>query len=160
MTYHHKQPGFVTLSAFIVAFLFFIDLLTLTIVFWSDHVPSYVNPVLIFLALLMIVLAVLFSSMTIKIDDGHLSWHFALKFWKKSLDLQDIRAVQVVRNRWWYGWGIKRIPGGWLYNVSGMSAVELQLPDERTIRLGSDEPEKLARTIKEAISSAIPQAKT
>jgi hypothetical protein len=150
LTYQHKQPGFVTISIFVIAFLFFVDLLTLTIVFWNDHVPGFVNPLLIVLALLMIVLGILFSSMTIRVDEDSLKWHFGPGFWKKTIDIHHISEIQTVANRWWYGWGIRRIPKGWLYNVSGMRAVEIQLQNGRMVRLGTDEPEKLGAAIEQA----------
>lgn len=151
MTYQHKQLGFVTISIFVVAFLFFVDLLTLSIVFMGDDLPAYVNPLLITFTLLMIILGVLFSSLNIQIADGQISWHFGPGFWKNKAELAQISSVQAVQNRWWYGWGIRRIKKGWLYNVSGMSAVEVQLSNGQLFRLGSDEPEQLAAAIQEAI---------
>ena len=150
MNYQHKQPGFVTISVFVIAFLFLLDLLTLCIVFWYDRTPAFVIPLLVALALLMIVLGVLFSSMSIKINNGQLTWHFALGFWKNSFDLSAISSVLSVQNRWWHGWGIRRIPKGWLYNVSGMQAVEVILTDGRMVRLGTNEPEKLVMAIERA----------
>ena len=60
------------------------------------------------------------------------------------------------------------IPGGWIWNVSGLDAVELLLGDGRVLRVGTDEPEALSRAIAQvapaagtaAAQSAAPQAQT
>ena len=49
-----------------------------------------------------------------------------------------------VTTHWIYGWGIRWIPGGWLWNVSGLDGVELALVSGRRFRIGTDEPEQLA----------------
>jgi hypothetical protein len=91
--------------------------------------------------------AVLFGSLTVEID------HDALRFWfgpgvlRKRIPLSEIAACRTVRNKWWYGWGIRRIPSGWLYNVSGLGAVELTLMSGTKLRVGTDEPEVLSRRI-------------
>jgi len=68
--------------------------------------------------------------------------------------LAAIRTCIVVRNRWWYGWGIRWTPRGWLYNVSGLAAVELTLTDGRRLRIGIDEPERLCEAIAQARMAA------
>ena len=91
--------------------------------------------------------ALLFSSLRIQIDDNNLYWHFGPGFWKKSLSLAEIRSVQCVRNKWYYGLGIRLLSTGWLYNVSGLDAVELCLKDGTTVTLGTDDPAGLSRAI-------------
>ena len=83
-------------------------------------------------------------------NQQHLSWFFGPGFWKKSIELSQIHSVQSVRNKWWYGWGIRKIPNGWLYNVSGLQAVEVLFGDGQLVRLGTDEPEKLITAIESA----------
>ena len=60
---------------------------------------------------------------------------------------KDIVSADVVRNPIIYGWGMHMIPRGWVYNVSGRSAVEVNLKDGTRLRLGTDEPEALVRAI-------------
>ncbi len=61
----------------------------------------------------------------------------------KRIPLREIASCRPVRNRWWYGWGIHRVRNGWLYNVSGLDAVELVLRNGNVVRVGTDEPEVL-----------------
>jgi hypothetical protein len=56
--------------------------------------------------------------------------------------------------RSFYGWGIRWIPGGWLWNVSGLDGVELVLVNNRRFRVGTDEPEQLAAAIQGALRNA------
>jgi hypothetical protein len=56
-----------------------------------------------------------------------------------------------VTNPWWYGWGIRLIPGGWMWNITGNQAVELKLKSGRLLRIGTDEPEALETAIRTRI---------
>jgi len=60
-----------------------------------------------------------------------------------------------VRNQWWWGWGIRLIPGGWLYNVSGLDAVELKMKNGRIFRIGTDEAQRLAEFIQAKRSKSV-----
>jgi hypothetical protein len=95
------------------------------------------------------ILAVLFSSLTVKVDDEELVFYFGPGFWTRRFALDDITSVEVVRNSPLYGWGIRYTHHGWLYNVSGLQAVELKIKGEGKIRIGTDEPETLKRAIKQ-----------
>ncbi|MEN6518820.1 MAG: hypothetical protein ABFC38_11705 [Methanospirillum sp.] len=91
------------------------------------------------LAVLAVVL-VLFSSLTVVVDHEVLRIAFGLGLVRYAWPLDRVRAWQVVRNPWWYGWGIHLTPGGWLYNVSGSEAVEIVISDGRRRRIGTDDP--------------------
>jgi hypothetical protein len=104
-------------------------------------------PALIMLAI-MIVMATLFSSLTVEVTNDELHWHFGPGLWSYSLALDEIKAVAVVRNQWWNGWGIRMAPGFRLYNVSGFEAVELRLHSNDIRRIGTDDPEGLAKALR------------
>ena len=89
----------------------------------------------------------LFATLTVAVDRDALRFHFGIGLIRKTIPLRDIETVRVVRNSWLYGWGIRYTPHGWLYNVSGLGAVELQLRSGKKMRIGSDEPNRLARAI-------------
>ena len=71
-------------------------------------------------------------------------------FYKEFL-LTDIEDCEVVRNPWYYGWGIRLTPHGWLYNVSGFSAVQIRLKNGEKFRLGTDTPQELCQAIKQSL---------
>jgi hypothetical protein len=97
------------------------------------------------------VMGFLFSSLTIEAREGRLNWWFGFRFWGQEIAIADIAAVSVSRTPLWYGWGIRKIARGWLYNVSGREAVELTLKDGRRILLGTDRPLQLAAVLGAAV---------
>ena len=70
----------------------------------------------------------------------------------KRFTLADVQSAAVVGNRWWYGWGIKRTPHGWLFNISRFEAVEIQMANGKNYRIGTDEPDALLAAIEAAIT--------
>lgn len=136
--YSHRQWASVILG--IIVGVVILDALLLRHMGW---------PVLIVTGLFVGV-GVLFSSLTVSVDSQALRWHFGPGFWRKRVPLAEIAGVEAVRNRWWYGWGIRAIPEGWLYNVSGLDAVEIGLTNGRRIRIGTDEPARLVEAIEAA----------
>lgn len=89
-----------------------------------------------------------FTSITTVVTDRTFVHHFGLGFWRKTHALDDIVSAEPVRNRWWYGWGMRLTPRGWLYNTWGLDAVEIRLAEGRTFRVGTDEPRALADAIR------------
>ena len=96
------------------------------------------------------VLAVLFSSLTVTVTDQELVFYFGPGFWTRRFALDDIVSAEVVRNSALYGWGIRYTPHGWLYNVSGLWALEVTIRGEEQLRIGTDEPEALKQALDKA----------
>ena len=92
---------------------------------------------------LLLIVGWLFSSLTVSVDGGVMSWWFGPGFWKKRIAIDQIQSFARVENPWWWGWGIRYYGKGWLYNVSGRDAVELVLQDGKHVRIGTDEPDAL-----------------
>jgi hypothetical protein len=97
--------------------------------------------------LLLVIVGFLFTSMTIEVDDEDLTWFFGPGVWRKRIPLSEIASATPATNPWWYGWGIHKTPRGWLYNVSGLDAVEVVLKSGAMFRLGTDESGALARAL-------------
>lgn len=110
---------------------------------------------LAFVAAILLVLA-MFSTLTLVVDDRHLSFHFTFGLIHKRIALADIRHLRPVRNPWYYGWGIHRYPGGVLYNVSGLQAVEVLLQGGTRLRIGTDEPNAVCHAIEAVIGALEP----
>ena len=49
------------------------------------------------------------------------------------------------------GWGIRAIPGGWLFNVSGLKAIEIILYNNKKYQIGTDEPEKVEQLLRQIL---------
>jgi hypothetical protein len=98
-------------------------------------------------AVILGVVSWVFSSLTVEVSADELVWFFGPGVWRKSIPRSEIESAAPVRNKWWWGWGIHLTPRGWLYNVSGLDAVEVVFRDGKTLRIGSDEAEQLADAI-------------
>lgn len=96
----------------------------------------------------------LFHALAVEVDAEAVRLAFGPGLFRKRIPTAAIRAVRVVRNPWWSGWGIRWMPGRWtMWNVSGFDAVELDLDGGRRFRVGTDEPHALARAIERAIGA-------
>jgi hypothetical protein len=93
----------------------------------------------------------LFPSLSVVVEDDVLKLWFGPGVIRRTFPLRDIDFVEVVRNRWYWGWGIRWSPRGWLYNVSGLDAVELLVKNGKRYRIGTDDPQALAQAIQEGI---------
>ena len=71
---------------------------------------------------------------------------------KKTYQLSDIKSCTPIKNNIINGWGIRRILGGWLYNVSGFQAIEIRFKNNpKVIRIGTDKPEEIVEEVKKCI---------
>ena len=96
------------------------------------------------------ILLSLFSLTTVVSEDDVQVW-FGVGLIRRRIALNRITGAEAVQNHWIYGWGIRWIPNGWLWNVSGLEGVELALLSGRRFRIGTDEPEQLAAAIQGAL---------
>ena len=142
--YEHTQFGTLIVTVFAVFF-------ALMAVFWVGTREPLAFPASL-LAFLVIV-ALLSGWLTIRIDGERLRWRFGIGLIGGSAQVAEIADAQMVRNPWWYGWGMHLTSRGWVYNVSGLDAIEVKLAGGRTFRLGTDEPQKLLDAIHEAQSA-------
>lgn len=138
-TYEHTQIGYVTGGAFLAGAV--VTALSSRKRGWSGSL----------LSLGLTAGAVLFSSLTVRVDDEELRFYFGPGVWERRIPLDDIQSAEVVRNPLFYGWGIRYTFPGWLYNVSGRNAVELDVHGEPPLRVGTDEPHTLKRALEQAL---------
>lgn len=122
----------------------------LLILFFAMSAAEFAQifPVIFFVLSLSLVL---FYSLTVEINETKLIIKFGFGVINKKFILKDIESCHTVKNPWYYGWGIRLIPHGWLYNIAGLSAVEIQIKNGKKYRIGTDEPKKLEQAITQAI---------
>ncbi len=101
--------------------------------------------------ILLLAALVTFSTLRVNVDHRTIKIQFGFGIIRKSFSVSEIETYQVVRNRWYYGLGIRYTPRGWLYNVSGLSAIELQMKNGKYSRIGTDDPTGLASAVEEAL---------
>ncbi len=143
--YRHTQFGMLIVVALVAVIVFGLYLTTVIGFHWI---------IVGFTVLLAIVLGG-FCSLTVSVDHERVVARFGPGPVRKTIRLADIRDARSVRNKWWYGWGIRLTPHGWLYNVSGLDAVEIELSGGKKVRVGTDEPRELAHAIRAA--AGLPQ---
>ena len=136
--YRHTQPGYVMFGA-AAAGLVVCLLVGLATGLWL--VPGLV-------ALVSLTVLVLMFDLTVEVGEEEIELRFGVGLIRKRVPLRDVVRCDAVRNSFWHGWGIHYVGRGWLYNVSGFDAVELGLPKDRVIRIGTDQPERLAAAIR------------
>ena len=95
------------------------------------------------MALILVVCALLFHSLNVTVSTEWIIIRFGVGLIRKRFAVSAIEDVHIVQNHWYYGWGIKYTPHGWLFNVSGFDAVEIWLEHGRKYRIGTDEPKQL-----------------
>ena len=139
--YRHTQTGYMVIISFIIT------LALITYPMLSHNLDWILCAVLVFIG----ILTVLFASLTVIIHQDTLEIRFGIGIIKKKFPLSDIESCHIVKNPWYYGWGLHRTPHGWLYNVSGFHAVEIRMKSGDRHRIGTDVPDELDKAIKYSI---------
>jgi hypothetical protein len=148
-TYEHTQVGRVVVYTILAAAVFVV-ITFLVASRATDGLRAMPAPAIAAMALtfvIMIAASAVFSRLTIRVANGTIHWHFGLGALGHDLPVADVARSAVVTNPIWSGYGVRLMRNGWLYNVAGPRAVDLELRNGRHVRLGSDEPEALAQAI-------------
>lgn len=98
-----------------------------------------------------------FATLTTSIDEKYFRIKFGYGIFQKKFLLNDIVSVKAVRNRWYYGWGIRVWfwPRMSIYNVSGFDAVEITTINKKIYRIGTDVPNELESVLNQAIDKVV-----
>ena len=152
--YKHTQIGYLMgLVTFVVLAIFLWAQITARM-----EPPSYdsgTNFAMTALMVLTLFVLASFSTLTVVVDEQFLSICFGWGVFRKKFLVSEMASVARVKNRWYYGWGIRVCfwPKMWIFNVSGFDAVEIVLKNNTIYRIGTDEPEKLEAAINEAMNA-------
>lgn len=148
MNYKHTQIGYLTIFATVAVF----GLFSWTQMMARAEPPSVnsgsnllVTAFMVFVLLLL----VSFWTLNVEITKEKILIKFGYGFVRKSFNLSDVVSAKSVKNKWYFGWGVRRWfwPKMWIYNVSGFDAVEIVLKNGNIYRIGTDESDKLERAI-------------
>jgi hypothetical protein len=105
------------------------------------------HPVAVAVLVLLVAALGMFCCLTIEIDGQRLRCFFGPGLIRRTIPLREIVSARPVRNRWYYGWGIRMTSTGWMFNVSGLDAVELALASGSRFRIGTDRPDEVVRAL-------------
>lgn len=100
---------------------------------------------------LMVIALYLFNSLTVTVDNEKICASFGPGLIKRTIPFRVVKSAEKVKNKWYYGFGIRLVPGGQMYNVAGMDAIELKLTNGRVFRIGTDEPNKLLQIVQDQL---------
>jgi hypothetical protein len=140
--YKEQQTGWLLIVPASIMFLF----LTSLYAFQLGDRPMSMWSYFLAMGILALMLALMYRMET-DVSDVHVAVRFGIGLIKRVIPVESIQSVTVVTNAWYYGWGIRLIPHGWLYNISGTKGIEMQLKSGRVVRIGSANPEELAREV-------------
>lgn len=96
-----------------------------------------------------ILIFLLFFKLESKVFEDRVEIKFGIGLIKKTIDLKSVEELHKVTNKFWYGWGIRFTPHGWLWNISGYEAVQFKIKgQQRGFRLGCRNHEEMYQAIK------------
>lgn len=148
MHYRHTQVGWAVLSSIALVSIFILTRLP------AEAAAAARIPLLVMAAFVLLT----FSSLTVEVDGEAIRLRFGIGLVRKRIALAEVSSWRAARNPWYAGWGIRLGPGGVLWNVSGLDAVELVLGGSKRFRIGTDEPAALTSAITQAKGVAAPPA--
>ena len=140
VSYRHTQVGYLMIGVLLAG----AACISAALVF--GHGPH----ALVFAVGVLGLCLLLFPTLTAVVQGDTVRCFFGFGLIRRAIPVQDILSVSVVQNPWIYGFGLRSIPGGWLWNVSTGDAVELRLRSGKRFRIGSDD----ASVLREAIANA------
>ena len=148
-TYHHTQPGTLMRVGLGAGF---VGCLAVAARMEAVAPRGAVTPAVV--AAVLLACLALFHALNVSVSREDIVLKFGVGLVRKRIAVRTIVAAAAVRSPWYWGWGIRAMPGGWLFNVSGFDAVEVRLEDGRRYRIGTDEPAALLRAVEAAMASS------
>ena len=144
MEYKTRQTGWVIIGICIAI----IAGLSIFLISLSPTDPSAL-PALYFTIPFFLSLILLFGQLETRVTTDRIIIKFGIGLIKKTILLNEIKSVKKVKNTFWYGWGIRYTPHGWLWNIAGYEAVEIEYKEKRkNFRIGCQSNKELQNAIK------------
>lgn len=154
MNYKHTQVGYLMIVLASAVFFFFTWLYWMSKVETTPYDSAAHMAVTAIMGVILVILSS-FTTLTVVVDHTHLRLKFGYGIVRKTVVLKEIASANIVKNHWYYGWGIRVWfwPKMWIYNISGFAAVEIVLKNGNVYRIGTDEPEALLRALASHINA-------
>ena len=142
-----------TFSITVLSICLILELILLFFIGFDNTMPvavfGFVSAVLLFCLLT-------FYKLTISIDSTSISFKMGVGIVSGKFLIADVQSCKPVKNNPLYGIGIRFINGGWLYNVTGLQAIELSFKNKKEIvRIGTDKPEEISEIINKMTNNII-----
>ena len=99
------------------------------------------------IAVFGILILLLSYRLKVEVDDSHIHLAYGIGLIHRSITRADVTGAEAVHNSFWYGWGIRWTPHGWMWNLSGLDAVEITYTSGKKFRIGTDDSEQLIQAL-------------
>ncbi|MDD1729045.1 MAG: hypothetical protein LUQ50_08235 [Methanospirillum sp.] len=140
--YSHRQVGIVQIWASIAA---------LAIILGTGYFIPEMLPLFMIVSFILGLSLLLFSTLTVEVRNDIVWILFGpIHLIRRKIPLEFILDFSQVVTPWYYGWGIRYIKNGTLYNISGYEGIEIDMPGKKRIRIGTDDQEGLIEAIEMA----------
>jgi hypothetical protein len=139
--YRHVQWGYTAIPTFI--FLAAILPISAT----EDEASAAVTAAMAAFSIAIVIVVIVFSRLEVSVSGGRIVASFGFGRPHREIEISDVVAVRQVRNSWMQGWGVRKISDGWMYNVWGLDAVEVDLTSGKVFRIGTNDAENLLAVI-------------
>ena len=150
--YENTQPG-TFIRVMTGSWVFFFGLLAVVMLALVQKEAAIgLGVVTVMAAVILGIVYALFHSLTVRVSRSDIALSFGVGLIRKQFPIGDISSASIVQDRWYNGFGFRKIRGGWLYNVSGFDAIEIQLKNERKYRIGTNQPKELLAAVESAIT--------
>ncbi len=142
MEYEHTQTGHT----------WWMTSILMIVVAWTSLPETFaeepwVGVLIIVFMIGIIALTIWFSRLLVIVSNGEVTAMFGLGKPHRTIQLANIVSTTQVRNHWIQGWGVRKVSRGWMYNVWGLDAVELELDSGKVFRIGTDDADALQTAI-------------
>ena len=136
----------------VIILLFIMGWMTMAFIYQWGNNPLDKAGFIFFIILFGVILSV-FYGMTVIVTDKKIKIKLGIGFYTKKINLSSIRSVSIQKYPVYYGYGIRIIPNGLLYNVSGNHAIEIRFKDRKNvIQIGTDDWDNLRNMIENSIN--------
>lgn len=109
---------------------------------------------LIIYAVLSILVVLNFYGLTVEISGDTIKAYFGFGLISKKIKFEKIESIKAVTNPWYYGWGVRIIPNGMMFNVTGTKAIEISYKNSnRVFRMGTKNPQLLVEEIRNRLNN-------
>lgn len=150
-TKNYSQYGTFTVIIMLPFLLFSLGMLII-----SGFSSGPMTIIALFLIMIFLIVLSSFYKLTITLDNEYVSFSLGIGLFGKSYKISDIKSCKPVRNSVLYSVGIHMLPNGWLYNVTGREAIELQFNNKKSVvRIGTNQPEEISEIIQRLIGTNI-----
>jgi len=114
----------------------------------------YINLILVIVFLICLLV---FYKLTIIVDNKFVTFKLGIGLVGKSYKIADLKTCKPVATSVLNGIGIRMLSNGWLYNVTGLKAIELRFANKNSIvQIGTNKPDEISQLIQSLIGGEIP----